>query len=184
MYHSGIFPEGLRKYKNSFRRISWSSIRDLVLRTPGYELALQTVHFMANKHDFVFLQLILTESMNSPSWGILQSKYSHKKVVNAILNRSFLWSPRNDQRDRTEGSEDTEGLCIVSVFTSRILTTDLSQSHCNFNSHMKSSCHSLIPFLPFLQPPISKTRPNSLPTTVLYSLLLCFNYSCPAEHFL
>jgi hypothetical protein len=35
-----------------------------------------------------------------------------------------------------------------SVFTSRILTTDLSQSHCHFISHMKSSLHSLIPFLP------------------------------------
>jgi hypothetical protein len=28
-----------------------------------------------------------------------------------------------------------------SVFTSRILATDLSHSHCNFISHMKSSCH-------------------------------------------
>jgi hypothetical protein len=45
-----------------------------------------------------------------------------------------------------------------SVFTSRILATDLSQSHCNFNSHMKSSWYSLIPFLPFLQLPIPKTR--------------------------
>jgi hypothetical protein len=35
-----------------------------------------------------------------------------------------------------------------SVFTSRILETDLSQSHCNFKSHMKSSFHSLIHFLP------------------------------------
>jgi hypothetical protein len=34
-----------------------------------------------------------------------------------------------------------------SVFTSPILATDLSQSHCHFKSHMKSSCHSLIPFL-------------------------------------
>jgi hypothetical protein len=34
-----------------------------------------------------------------------------------------------------------------SVFTSRILATELSQSHYNFNSHMKSSYHSLIPFL-------------------------------------
>jgi hypothetical protein len=33
-----------------------------------------------------------------------------------------------------------------SVFTSRILATDLSQSHCHFKSHMKSSFHSLIPF--------------------------------------
>jgi hypothetical protein len=32
------------------------------------------------------------------------------------------------------------------VFTSRILAT--GQSQCNFKSHMKSSCHSLIPFLP------------------------------------
>jgi hypothetical protein len=37
-----------------------------------------------------------------------------------------------------------------SAFTSHILATDLSHSHCNFNSHMKSSWHSLIPFLPFL----------------------------------
>jgi hypothetical protein len=33
-----------------------------------------------------------------------------------------------------------------SVFTSRILATDLQQSHCNFKSHMKSSLHSLIHF--------------------------------------
>jgi hypothetical protein len=44
------------------------------------------------------------------------------------------------------------------VFTSRILATDLSQSHCNFKSHVKSSWHRLIPFLPFLQLPIPKTR--------------------------
>jgi hypothetical protein len=31
-----------------------------------------------------------------------------------------------------------------SAFTSRILATDLSQSHCNFNTHMKSSFLSLI----------------------------------------
>jgi hypothetical protein len=33
-----------------------------------------------------------------------------------------------------------------SVFTCRILATDLSQCHCHFKSHMKSSFHSLIPF--------------------------------------
>jgi hypothetical protein len=32
--------------------------------------------------------------------------------------------------------------------TSRILATDFSEYHCNFKSHMKFSCHSLIPFLP------------------------------------
>jgi hypothetical protein len=36
-----------------------------------------------------------------------------------------------------------------SVFTSRILATDLSQSYCNFKSHMKSSFHSLISSLHF-----------------------------------
>jgi hypothetical protein len=35
-----------------------------------------------------------------------------------------------------------------SNFTSRILTTALSQSHCKFKSHPKSSFHRLIPFLP------------------------------------
>jgi hypothetical protein len=35
-----------------------------------------------------------------------------------------------------------------SVFTSRILATDSSRSHCSHKSHMKSSFHSLIPFLP------------------------------------
>jgi hypothetical protein len=37
---------------------------------------------------------------------------------------------------------------VFSVFTSRILATDLSQSHCHFKSHMKPSLHRLIPFLP------------------------------------
>jgi hypothetical protein len=35
-----------------------------------------------------------------------------------------------------------------SVFTSRILATGLSQHHCRFKSHVKSSYHSLIYFLP------------------------------------
>jgi hypothetical protein len=37
----------------------------------------------------------------------------------------------------------------LSVFTSRILATDLSQSRCHFNSHITSSWHSLILFLQF-----------------------------------
>jgi hypothetical protein len=37
----------------------------------------------------------------------------------------------------------------LSVFISSIQATDLSQSHCNFNSHMKSSWHFLIPFCHF-----------------------------------
>jgi hypothetical protein len=38
----------------------------------------------------------------------------------------------------------------IPVFTSHILATDLWPSHWNFKSHMKSTFHSLIPFLPFL----------------------------------
>jgi hypothetical protein len=34
-----------------------------------------------------------------------------------------------------------------SAFTSRILATDFEESHCHFKSHMRSSFHSLIPFL-------------------------------------
>jgi hypothetical protein len=34
-----------------------------------------------------------------------------------------------------------------SVFTSRFLAMDLSQSHCHFRSHMESSFHRLISFL-------------------------------------
>jgi hypothetical protein len=40
-----------------------------------------------------------------------------------------------------------EHALVFSVFTCRILAKDLSQSHCNLKSHMKSSLHSLIHFL-------------------------------------
>jgi hypothetical protein len=33
---------------------------------------------------------------------------------------------------------------VLTVFNSRILATNLKQSHCRLKSHMKSSCHSLI----------------------------------------
>jgi hypothetical protein len=57
-----------------------------------------------------------------------------------------------------------------SALTSCILATDLSQSHCNFKSHVKSSYHS---FLPYLQLPILKTRVDYsqlLFYTLLYSV--------------
>jgi hypothetical protein len=69
----------------------------------------------------------------------------------------------------------------ISVFTSRVLATDLSQSHCHFNSHMKSSWHSLI-FLAVssqsLLTIVSRTRPISLPTTVLSSFVFCLYWLC------
>jgi hypothetical protein len=38
----------------------------------------------------------------------------------------------------------------LSVFTSHILATNLPQSHCHFTSHMNSSFHNLVPFMPLL----------------------------------
>jgi hypothetical protein len=73
-----------------------------------------------------------------------------------------------------------------SVFTSRVLATDLSQSHCNFKSQVKSSLHRLIiPCLPFPAAPNSEhsTQFSSDYRSVLF-LLLCFFYSCSTEHFL
>jgi hypothetical protein len=50
-----------------------------------------------------------------------------------------------------------------SVLTSRILATDLSQSRYNFKSHMKSSFHSLIPFLPLFCSCQLSSFPSSYP---------------------
>jgi hypothetical protein len=58
-----------------------------------------------------------------------------------------------------------------SFFTGRILATDLSQSHCNFKSHMKISCHSLIFFLPFLLSHLLLPSPELDP--ILFRLLFC-----------
>jgi hypothetical protein len=70
-----------------------------------------------------------------------------------------------------------------SVFTSRILATDLSQSHCNFKSHLKSCSYSLIPFLPLFGSYQLNSVPSSSPdslesrnSTRLLRLL------CSAEH--
>jgi hypothetical protein len=49
-----------------------------------------------------------------------------------------------------------------SVFTSRILTTDSSQSQCHFKSHMKSSLHRIIPFIALILT-IPKIRFHSIP---------------------
>jgi hypothetical protein len=66
-----------------------------------------------------------------------------------------------------------------SIFTSPILATDLWQSHCNFKSHVKSSWHHVIPFLPFLQLPILRILSTTVVYfTVLHRLLLLLLPSC------
>jgi hypothetical protein len=58
-----------------------------------------------------------------------------------------------------------------SVFTSHILATDLSESHCNFKSHLKFSLHRLISFVSFLlnhRLPSPELDPI-LSTTVVFS---------------
>jgi hypothetical protein len=88
-----------------------------------------------------------------------------------------------------------------SVLTSRILATDLSQSHCHYKSHMKSSfqSNSLRSIIPQLQ--IPKTRLDSIQFLCSQAhiladwrleirlftsrLLTLMDYSfCSAEHFL
>jgi hypothetical protein len=68
-----------------------------------------------------------------------------------------------------------------SAFTSRILATDFSQSHCNCKSHMKSSLHHLIPFLPlFCSCQFNSSAPNPYPgrlasrNSTLHSLDYCY----------
>jgi hypothetical protein len=56
----------------------------------------------------------------------------------------------------------------LSVFRSRILATELTQSHCNFNSHMKPNSFLPIP-AQLSSTAISRTRPH-LSTTFLYSV--------------
>jgi hypothetical protein len=53
------------------------------------------------------------------------------------------------------------------ILTSRILATDLSQSHCHFNSHVKSTLHRRIPFLPFLLNHLRLPSPELDPITIL-----------------
>jgi hypothetical protein len=74
---------------------------------------------------------------------------------------------------------------VFPAFITRILAMDLSQFYSNFNSHVKSSCHSLTPFLSLLQLPIPKTRLDysrtqfrTLSTTVVYSVRLLTVPSC------
>jgi hypothetical protein len=60
-----------------------------------------------------------------------------------------------------------------SVFASCILAVGLSQSHCNFSSHMKSSWHCLIPFLPFLISHLWLPSPELDPILDYCSILRC-----------
>jgi hypothetical protein len=56
-----------------------------------------------------------------------------------------------------------------SVFSSHILATDLSQFYCNLKPHVKSSWHSLIPFLPFLLSHFCLPSPELDPILILHS---------------
>jgi hypothetical protein len=51
------------------------------------------------------------------------------------------------------------------------MARDLSQSHCNFKWHVKSPCHRLSPFLPFLLSPLG--LPPSELDPVPFQLLFC-----------
>jgi hypothetical protein len=59
--------------------------------------------------------------------------------------------------------------------SSGIVAMDLSQSHCNFKSHVKSYYHSLIPFLSFLLNHLRLPSPKLDP--ILIRLLFCYSAS-------
>jgi hypothetical protein len=64
--------------------------------------------------------------------------------------------------------------CPIHRYTNtRVLSLhyDLSQSHCNLKSHVKSSWHSLIPVLPFLLNHLRLPSPELDP--IPFRLLLC-----------
>jgi hypothetical protein len=72
-----------------------------------------------------------------------------------------------------------------SVFTSRILATDLQQSHCHLKSHMKSSSRSVVPFLPLLSTQFnSKLISRQAGVSKLDSSLQSTTLFYVAEHFL
>jgi hypothetical protein len=71
----------------------------------------------------------------------------------AFLNTIYIHTTRNYRQYSTIAIPRTFQFTVAhalgfSIFTSRILATDLSQSHCHFKSHMESSFHSLIHFFP------------------------------------
>jgi hypothetical protein len=70
-----------------------------------------------------------------------------------------------------------------SVFTSRILATDLSQSHCHFKSHMKSSLSVLIPFLPLLSIQFNSSVPRLISREAGVSKLDSSLLSCSIDFF-
>jgi hypothetical protein len=82
---------------------------------------------------------------------VLHLIHSHNSGLQAITVLSLFY---------TLGSSPLRTYTLAfSVFTSHILTVDLSQSHCHFNSHMKS-WHSLIHFLPYIFTHLSLPSPE------------------------
>jgi hypothetical protein len=69
---------------------------------------------------------------------------------------------------------------MFSLFTIRFLATDLSQSHCNFKSHVMSPWQLLVPFSPFMQLPIPKLYSTRLEYSrlLLYTPLYSVYYCC------
>jgi hypothetical protein len=77
------------------------------------------------------------------------STIAPEQYVTAPWVMQWLWSHSATADLHTLQFTVTHALGF-SVFTSRILATDLQQSHCHFKSHMKASFCRLISFLPFL----------------------------------
>jgi hypothetical protein len=93
-------------------------------------------------------------SKKSP-WYIVTCRAEYRRVLEWIIGfiAPYAFTTRDYRQYSAISILHTFQFTVThalgfSVFTSRLLATGLSQSHCHFKSHVKSSCHSLIFFLP------------------------------------
>jgi hypothetical protein len=100
--------------------------------------------------------------INAGLFGIINNTVTYRGVCARLTKRVLKWmigftdtfythTTRDYRHYRTIAILHTLQFTVthalgLSVFTSRILATDLSQSHCNFKSHMNPNLHRLIYF--------------------------------------
>jgi hypothetical protein len=110
------------------------------------------------KYDSEFIKEgnILTKLVNIVTcWGFVCDLQDEFWILWLDLLTPYTFTTRDYRQFSATADLHTLQFTVAhtlgfSVFTSRFLAMDLSQFHCHFKSHIKSSLHSLTPFLPFL----------------------------------